>query len=243
MVGQIKNKNLAFKLGLYTNIEFNSWKIDNNSIHIEEFSVYSENMSTDKEIGIQIKKARTEKDFSQEELGEKIGVTWEMISRYENGRSSASRHMSKLANVLEKSVAYFYGQDTDPIKYNVEKIASALREQGIGYERKSNEVILVDDVSILGFERSLKLTRQYYNAPEWLLEKYGNVFALRLNSVLPDSLDTNEGDIGFFSTSLKPVNSDIVLVNSGKVHKLKRFSAKMKEQVLAVLLVQEKRFR
>ncbi|MBN1332025.1 helix-turn-helix transcriptional regulator [Candidatus Dojkabacteria bacterium] len=200
-------------------------------------------MNKDNTIGIQIKKARTENGLSQEELGEKIGVTWEMISRYENGRSSPSRHLDKLAKVLGKSVAYLYGQDTDPIKYNVEKIASALREQGIGYERKANEVVLVDDIAILGFERSLKLTRQYYNAPEWLLEKYGDVFALRLNSILPDELDTNEGDIGFFSTSLKPTTGDIVLAYSGKKYSLKKFSLKLKGEVLAVLLVQEKRFR
>lgn len=194
-------------------------------------------------IGLQIKKARTERGLSQEELGEKIGVTWEMISRYENGRSNPAKHVEALSKALEKPVGYFYGQEDHTIEYNVEKLASALREQGIGYEKQSNEVILVDDFSILGFDKTLKLTRQYYSAPEWLIEKYGDVFALRLNSVLPDSLDTNEGDIGFFSTSLKPVNGDIVLIQTKQYFKLKRFGPKLQENVLAVLLVQEKRYR
>lgn len=200
-------------------------------------------MKKDNTIGIQIKKARTEMGFSQDELGEKIGVTWEMISRYENGRSSPNRHLDKLSKVLDKSVAYFYGQETDPIGENVAKIASALREQGIGYEKKSSEVVLVDDISVLGFERSLKLTRKYYSAPDWILEKYGNVFALRLNSILPEELDTNEGDIGFFGAGLKPLKSDMVLVQQGKNYKLKKYSQSLQGEILAVLLVQEKRFR
>ncbi|MBD3280212.1 helix-turn-helix domain-containing protein [Candidatus Dojkabacteria bacterium] len=194
-------------------------------------------------IGLQIRKARLEKGFSQDELGDKIGVTWEMISRYENGRSSPSRHVDKLAKALGKSVGYLYGQDIDPIKENVEKIASALREQGIGYEKKSSEVVLVDDISVLGFERSIKLSRKYYGAPDWLLEKYGNMFALRLNSVLPDELDTNEGDIGFFGVDLKPMKGDMVLVHQGKNYRLKKYKKDMKGEILAVLLVQEKRFR
>ena len=194
-------------------------------------------------IGFQIKKARMEMHLSQDELGDKIGVTWEMISRYENGKSSPARHLEKLAKVLDRPVAYFYGQETDIIEENVAKIASALREQGIGYEKKSSEVVLVDDIAVLGFERSLRLTRKYYSAPDWLLEKYGGVFALRLNSILPDVLDTNEGDIGFFGIELKPVKGDVVLVYEKKEYRLKRYSKSMRGKLLAVLLVQEKRFR
>jgi len=199
---------------------------------------------SDKDIGIQIKKARSEVSMSQEELGEKLGVTWEMVSRYENGRSSARKYLTELSEIFEKSISYFFGVQDDLIEYNVDKIASALKEKGIGYDVAAvNKVILIDDFSILGFERSLKLTRQFYTAPEWMIEKYSDIFALRLNSVVPDSLDVNEGDIGFFSPSLKPDNRDVVLIQSGNVFKLKRYSSKLKGEILAVLIAQEKRFR
>lgn len=199
---------------------------------------------TDKEIGIQIKKARAEKGMSQEVLGEKLGVTWEMVSRYENGRSSSRKYLSELSEILEKPISYFFGVQDDLIEYNVEKIASALREKGVGYDGgQQNKVILVDDFSILGFEKSLKLTRQYYSAPEWILEKYPEVFALRLDSIMPESLDVNKGDVGFFTSKVTPNNRDVVLVQSGKNFKLKRFSAKLKDEILAILIVQEKRFR
>ncbi len=204
---------------------------------------YITNIVTDKEIGLQIKKARMEKGFSQEELGEKLGVTWEMVSRYENGRSSARKYLTQLAEALEKPVAYFFGVQDNLIEYNVSKIVDALKEKGVSYESNANKVLLVEDFSILGFEKSLRLTRQYYNSPEWITEKYRDAFALRLDSVIPESLDLNSGDIGYFSPSIKPIVSDVVLVQSGSVFKLRRFSSKINGVVLATLIAQEKRFR
>lgn len=204
------------------------------------------NMS-DKQIGIQIKKARTEKRISQEQLGDKLGVTWEMISRYENGRSSARKYLTQLSEIFEKPISYFFGVEDDIVEYNVEKIASALREKGIGYESGgANKVLLIDDFSILGFEKSLKLTRQYYTAPEWIIEKYSDIFALRLKNLALDQKDKIEfssGDIGFFSPSVKPESKDIVLVQLNNTFKLQKFSSDLGGQVLAVLIAQEKRYK
>jgi len=200
----------------------------------------------DRQIGKQIKKARTDKGLSQEALGEKLGVTWEMVSRYENGRSSARKYLAELSQVLEKPIAYFFGVEEDVIEYNIEKIASALKEKGVGYDKSSqNKVTLIDNFSILGFEKSLKLTRQYYSAPEWVIEKYHDVFALRLESLTTETgvLEINKGDVGFFSPSTESNTGDIVLVQKGNSFRLTKFSTSLKEQVLAVLIIQEKRFK
>jgi transcriptional regulator with XRE-family HTH domain len=200
----------------------------------------------DKQIGKQIKKARTDKGLSQELLGEKLGVTWEMVSRYENGRSSARKYLAELSQVLDKPIAYFFGVEEDVIEYNIEKIASALKEKGVGYNKSSqNKITLIDNFSILGFEKSLKLTRQYYSAPDWVTEKYHDVFALRLGSLSnePGVLEVNSGDIGFFSPSTVPTNGDILLVQKGNSFKLSKYSASLKDEALAVLIIQEKRFR
>jgi len=187
-------------------------------------SYIASNMS-DKQVGIQIKKARTDKGMSQEQLGDKLGVTWEMISRYENGRSSARKYLTQLSEILEKPISYFFGVEDDLIEYNVDKIASALREKGVGYDTVSaNKILLIDDFSILGFEKSIKLTRQYYTAPEWIIEKYSDVFALRLNSVSSENIEINQGDVGFLSPSIKPESKDVVLVQQGNEYKLEKNS-------------------
>ena len=210
----------------------------------DAFLRYITNIVTDKEIGIQIKKARLEKGLSQEELGEKLGVTWEMISRYENGRSSARKYLAQLAEIFDKPISYFFGIKQGTIAYDVDQIVEKLKEKGVGYDSSmQNKVILVDDLSILGFERSLKLTQQYYTAPDWIIEKYTGLFALRLDSVISEELHINKGDIGFFSRDLTPRKNDFVLIQDGRFFKIVKFSSKAKIKPLAVLIVQEKRYR
>ena len=63
-------------------------------------------------VGKQIKKARTEKNLSQEELAQKIGVSRMMISRYEISSSDVPiEKLQKISKVLEKPISYFFGEE------------------------------------------------------------------------------------------------------------------------------------
>lgn len=64
---------------------------------------------TDSEIGKVIREERRKKGLSQQELATKVGVTWEMISRYERGKSSALNKILELAEALELEVGKFFG--------------------------------------------------------------------------------------------------------------------------------------
>lgn len=198
----------------------------------------------DEQIGLQIKKARMEKGLSQEDLGEKLGVTWEMISRYENGRSSPMKYISSLSQILDKPVNYFFGLQDVFVDQSIDRIISALKENDVVIEKgEANKVPLVEDMSILGFVKSLKFTRQLYTAPEWIIEKYRDIFALRLDSTANEGVDVNKGDIGFFSPETKPQKDDVVLVEDTSFYKLQKFSKADKNSVIAVLIMQEKRYR
>jgi len=63
---------------------------------------------TDSEIGKVIRQQRTKLGISQQALAKKVGVTWEMISRYERGRSSALQKIFELAEALEIDVSRFF---------------------------------------------------------------------------------------------------------------------------------------
>ena len=52
-------------------------------------------------IGENIKIYRKRKKLTQQELGERIGKTWEMISRYERGISSPLNQLQNIADTLE----------------------------------------------------------------------------------------------------------------------------------------------
>ena len=69
----------------------------------------------DKRVGAEIRKRRMLAGLSQGTLGEKIGVTFQQVQKYEKGanRISASR-MQQMADVLRCSVSDFFGASLPP---------------------------------------------------------------------------------------------------------------------------------
>ncbi|MBN1916076.1 helix-turn-helix transcriptional regulator [Candidatus Dojkabacteria bacterium] len=199
---------------------------------------------TDKEIGLQIRKARKDAGLKQLDVAKKLGVTWEMISRYENGRSSARENLEKIAKVTKKPMGYFYGQ-TGLGSNNIDKLVEELRKRGVGYlpgQDQTNKVPFLEEISELELCESIKLTRQFYSCPEWILQKYHNIFALKLAGLISAFLEINPKDTGFFTQALEPIVNYLVLVKDESKYKIMRFNEGIKLPVLAVLLAVEKRF-
>jgi transcriptional regulator with XRE-family HTH domain len=63
----------------------------------------------DAQVGARVKVRRRMPEMSQTELGNAVGVTFQQIQKYENGkdRISASR-LQQFANVLKVDAAYFF---------------------------------------------------------------------------------------------------------------------------------------
>ena len=63
----------------------------------------------DKHVGRRLRWRRRELNYSQEKLGELLGLTFQQVQKYEKGvnRISAGR-LYEIAKVLETSIAYFY---------------------------------------------------------------------------------------------------------------------------------------
>lgn len=64
---------------------------------------------TDREVGSMIRNKRQKRGWSQQELAKRLGVTWEMVSRYERGKSSALQKILQIADVLEIEVSELLG--------------------------------------------------------------------------------------------------------------------------------------
>jgi transcriptional regulator with XRE-family HTH domain len=89
-------------------------------------------MSTlsNKAIGARIKIARLEAGITQEELGEKIGVTSVMISRYEGGKTSPMRQLDQISQVLNKPTDFFFGDSNkDSLYEDVRELVRLLKEK------------------------------------------------------------------------------------------------------------------
>jgi DNA-binding transcriptional regulator YiaG len=60
-------------------------------------------------VGAQIRKARLNRDLTQEVLADRIGVSYQQLQKYESGfnRVGASR-LWQIATALELSISYFF---------------------------------------------------------------------------------------------------------------------------------------
>jgi|SRR5882724_628347 len=66
----------------------------------------------DKQLGMRIRLRRVEQKMSQAELGDKLGVSFQQVQKYEKGinRVGASR-LVQIAAILEVPVTFFYDDD------------------------------------------------------------------------------------------------------------------------------------
>ncbi|MBN2015244.1 helix-turn-helix domain-containing protein [Candidatus Dojkabacteria bacterium] len=195
----------------------------------------------DKKIGLQIKKARAESQLSQSQLGKKIGVTWEMISRYENGKSSPRKNLEKIAKALGKPIQYFFGVEEVPLSDEIKRLSELLEKKGKALQ-KGAEVPFVESLEGFSLPKALKLTNQSYTCPGWIYSKYKKVFSYKLDEVESNVVSVGRGDIGFFSSSLKAKLGSYVLVKDVKNFRIEKYSKTLSKKIHAVLLAIEKRY-
>ena len=74
----------------------------------------------DKHVGKRLRWRRREMNYSQEKLGELLGLTFQQIQKYEKGvnRVSAGR-LYEIARILDTSIAYFF-QGADEVEHLTE---------------------------------------------------------------------------------------------------------------------------
>ncbi len=93
----------------------------------------------DAEVGRRIRAQRLVCSMSQTELGQRVGITFQQIQKYEKGvnRVGAGR-LAKIAEVLSVPVAFFFGGSDQPTQEATDSINS-----GLGFLETSGAVRLV----------------------------------------------------------------------------------------------------
>ncbi|WP_020603271.1 helix-turn-helix domain-containing protein [Spirosoma spitsbergense] len=78
-------------------------------VRIFEYTNQVQPMSTKEQVGELIRETRKAKDFTQKELGEKIGVSESAFNRYENGTSNLSLEtIEKVAGAMGLKVRIIF---------------------------------------------------------------------------------------------------------------------------------------
>lgn len=94
-----------------------------------------------------IKERRISMGFTQEELGEKLGLQKSAIAKYENGRVENIKRsvIANMAKVLECSPAYLMGWDDTPPSYTAPLTDSDKRDIAKDLDRIMGEIRKGDD--------------------------------------------------------------------------------------------------
>ena len=107
----------------------------------------------DVHVGTRIRQRRTLLGFSQERLGDAVGLTFQQIQKYEKGsnRVGASR-LYQFSEILDVSVSYFFEEMPEEIKSRQGAYQAGLRDQG--------QTPLASDP--MARRETLELVRYYY---------------------------------------------------------------------------------
>ncbi len=163
-------------------------------------------------IGSKIKQYRTEKRLTQQELADKIGVSCEMISRYERGIHEPFKKINDISEAL-----------------NV-PLENLLRKK----EENKNEYSYIIPL-FTKIPADLDFSNQnatfYYSCPKWIYEIDKEVFAIDANLI------EQQNGVYYISQKVFPYKKHTVLVKRENSLAVERF--KNQKQLLGVVLAQE----
>ena len=141
-------------------------------------------------IGKKIKYYREENSLTQQELADKIGVTWEMVSRYERGINEPYSRIKDIAKALNV--------DLNELLQNNNNASTG------------NYIPLFTNY-VENFDPDA--TTFYYTCPQWILAKDKMAFAIDMGIT-----DTNEKGVFYISPRTKPsANDTVIFKKSNKI--------------------------
>ncbi len=175
-------------------------------------------------IGENIRIYRERSKLTQQELADKVGVSWEMVSRYERSASSPLKKLEKLAEALQVSKSQLLEEHipegTGAIEYRVP--------------------LFTNIPSPARFQPSQ--TNYYYSCPEWISKQYSDVIAIDSKLTHTNIPNFLLNGILFVSKEGKPKHGDLFISKGYDSLELKRYGGESTENILGKLVGQELRY-
>jgi transcriptional regulator with XRE-family HTH domain len=178
----------------------------------------------DNYIGENIRLYRERRKLTQQQLADKVGVSWEMISRYERAASSPLSKIHKIANALEVKESQLLEEHIP---------------QGLGFI-DLRVPLFVSIPSPAKFTSSQ--TNYFYISPEWIVKNYKEVIAIDASLVSSDTNEFNTSGILFISMDPNLTKSKYIITKGYNSLFIKKSNGEKGEDFLGVLLAQEVRY-
>lgn len=177
-------------------------------------------------IGKNIRIFRERRNLTQQELASKIGKTWEMISRYERGATSALTQLTNLADALK----------VEP--------SDLLKDYGESEKNPNitNRIPLFVKIPT-DFDFVEKTTYIFYACPDWVIKLDDKSFVIDTNIVSMSYIEeiSNTGYL-FVSPNSIPKFNDPVLVRNKNILEVKRYRKDFEKIKIGKIVAQELRF-
>ncbi len=171
----------------------------------------------DNYIGENIKIYRERRKLTQQELGDMIGKTWEMISRYERGVSSPLKQLTNLADALNISPS------------------SLLKDQA-DYS-SNNKIPLFLEVPK---SFSKQNTFNFYTCPDWVIQYDEDSFVVDSNIILRNNaFDSIKKGYLYISPNSIYEDGDLFLTISKDKLGIEEFNKDLREKIVGKIVAQE----
>lgn len=179
-------------------------------------------MPTKKSVGARIREAREAKGWSQEELGQRYGVSHAAISDLERGVTQKIDidDLERLARLLDRPLNYFLGRETDADRIQAElRRASEALEQTrkrlqdlVPYSGQWVWLPLIGTVPALYPEwLDLQEAKEFYPCSVQQIKKPDGDYAVRVKGDLMIGHRILDGDIIFVDVGRQPELGDVVV--------------------------------
>ncbi|MBN1618505.1 helix-turn-helix transcriptional regulator [Candidatus Dojkabacteria bacterium] len=183
-------------------------------------------------LGLKIKHFRQSKGLTQKQLSEEINTTWEMISRYETGKSSPLNKIFEISKALEVPI-HIIMQDN--------QLSENFHQNQYQYERN---LIPFVNKEFKDIKKSIDDTKEYYTAPDWIIKKFMKPFAISCELLIIETTKIEKEGILMATLEQSDSQNDLVIIeenNNYSVINVK--SIRIGQKVAATVIAWEKRFK
>ncbi|HOU75515.1 MAG TPA: helix-turn-helix transcriptional regulator [Candidatus Dojkabacteria bacterium] len=163
-------------------------------------------------IGHNIRIARTIAGLSQRELADKLGVTWEMISRYETNKVNALGRIVQIAQILNVPTTFLLGESS-----------KMLNDTQVEFQTQSENLIpFITTPKKSLRKQNRKEIAVYPVSSKKINAKYRNYFAISSSDIDSfDDIEIPKGGVLVFAEASKYKPNDTLLFSQSVRNKIK----------------------
>ncbi len=184
-------------------------------------------MNINKDIGHQIRYYRKKLNLTQQELADQIGISWEMISRYERGSSSPIYKIEEISQALKIKPYELLVNNNQKVEHNNST------------QKADNQIPLFTKIP-KNNNFSFDKTSFSYTAPNWIIKKYNKVFAIDPEIISISTIQLENAGILYINKQTKNFQSDdLVLYRKDNELLIDSHSSVKNNEIIGKVLAQE----